>query len=199
MIDTDLKYLESELKEVINLFDDGENLNITHRFKQSDGKVVNTVTINGKVFAYGNLIGNVNDEIIEKRLIKRYAKLSMYKALSKLLNVNLPWGALTGIRPTKLAYSEIEENGDFKDFFTDVMKVSKEKTELTKSVIEKGYSLFEVHNITSASAYIKKNTPSVICINFLPALSKSQKLFAHPKTFYVENTQNIEEIEQFLH
>lgn len=74
-----------------------------------------------------------------------------------------------------------------------------EKDIFTKSVIEKGYSLFEVHNITSASAYLKKNTPSVICINFLPALSKSQKLFAHPKTFYVENTQNIEEIEQFLH
>ncbi len=74
-----------------------------------------------------------------------------------------------------------------------------EKDIFTKSITEKGYSLFEVHNIRSASYYLKKNTPSIICINFLPALSKSRKLFSHHKTFYVENTQNIEEIEQFLH
>lgn len=73
-----------------------------------------------------------------------------------------------------------------------------ERPVFTSSVKEKGYSLFEVHNITAATAYLKKNTPSIICINFLPALSKTQKLFSFPKTFYVENTQNVEEIEQFL-
>ena len=73
-----------------------------------------------------------------------------------------------------------------------------ERPVFTSSVKEKGYSLFEVHNITAAMAYLKKNTPSIICINFLPALSKTQKLFSFPKTFYVENTQNVEEIEQFL-
>jgi len=73
-----------------------------------------------------------------------------------------------------------------------------ERPIFTSSVREKGYSLFEVHNINAAAAYLKKNTPAIICINFLPALSKTQKLFAFPKTFYVENTQNVEEIEQFL-
>lgn len=73
-----------------------------------------------------------------------------------------------------------------------------ERPVFTSSVKEKGYSLFEVHNITAAMAYLKKNTPSIICINFLPALSKTQKLFSFQKTFYVENTQNVEEIEQFL-
>lgn len=73
-----------------------------------------------------------------------------------------------------------------------------EKSDFTKSAIEKGYSVFEVHNIKSASAYLNKNHPSIICINFQPALSSSQKLFSFPKTFYVENTQNVEEIEQFI-
>jgi len=73
-----------------------------------------------------------------------------------------------------------------------------ERPIFTSSAKEKGYKIFEVHNISAASAYLKKNKPTVICINFLPALSKSQKLFSFPKTFYVENTQNIEEIEQFL-
>jgi hypothetical protein len=73
-----------------------------------------------------------------------------------------------------------------------------EKPIFTTSVRAKNYSLFEVHNITAAKAYLEKNRSSVICINFLPALSKSQQLFAFPKTFYVENTQNVKEIEQFL-
>lgn len=63
---------------------------------------------------------------------------------------------------------------------------------------QKGYSVFEVHNIAAAKHYLEKNNPNVICINFLPALSQSQKLFAFPKTFYVDNTQNIKDIEQFL-
>ena len=94
MIDTNLKYLQSDLLEVVNLFGENE-LNIRHSFKESENKIVNTVSLNGKVFAYGNFIGAVNDEIEKKRLIKRYSKLSVYKALSKFFNKNLPWGALT--------------------------------------------------------------------------------------------------------
>ena len=59
-------------------------------------------------------------------------------------------------------------------------------------------TIFEVHNIKSAQKYIEKNQPSIICINFKPVLSSSQKLFNNPKTFYVENNQNIEDLEQFL-
>ena len=73
-----------------------------------------------------------------------------------------------------------------------------ERPIFTNSIRAKGYHLFEVHNLAAASAYLRKNNPSIICINFLPALSKFQKLFQFPKTFYVENTQNIKEIEQFL-
>ena len=73
-----------------------------------------------------------------------------------------------------------------------------EKSEFKKSAEEKNYTIFEVHNIKSAHTYMKKNHPSVICINFLPILNKSQKLFSFPKTFYVENTQNVREIEQFI-
>jgi len=73
-----------------------------------------------------------------------------------------------------------------------------ERPIFTSSARAKGYSVFEVHNTAAAKTYLEKNRPSVICINFLPALSKSQKIFSFPKTFYVENTQNVEEIEQFL-
>ncbi len=74
-----------------------------------------------------------------------------------------------------------------------------EKSDFSKSIQNSKYSTFEVHTINAAQTYLQKNTPTIICINFLPALSKSKKIFSFSNTFYVENTQNIKEFEQFLH
>lgn len=140
MIETDLQYLLADLTEEENLFSEYGTAKIRHRFTDSGTKVVNTVTVNGNTYAFGTLI-NFKDEIERKRLIKRYAKLSIYKALSKTYNVSLPWGSLTGIRPTKLAYSELKNGGDVVDFFENTLLVSTEKTALVKEVIDaqKGY------------------------------------------------------------
>ena len=162
MIDTNLENIQSELLEVINLFGENE-LNIRHTFKESENKVVNTVSLNGKVFAYGNFIGAITDEIEKKRLIKRYAKLSVYKALSKFYNKDLPWGALTGIRPTKLAYQQIEKEGEFESFFTDVMKVSENKTALIKNVLETQKGIYEKND---------DNTDFFVFIPFCPTRCK---------------------------
>lgn len=136
MINVELKELENEIAEVVNLFTTVQDINLGHRVTISDNKIVNTVTVNGSVYAYGNLISLPNDKIVRKRLIKRYAKLSVYKALCKVYDKQMPWGALTGIRPTKLAYMELEEKGSFEEFFTDTMKVSQEKTKLVSNIIE---------------------------------------------------------------
>ena len=88
MIDTNLNFCENELIEVLNMFDGATELRIRHRFSESESKVVNTVTVNGQIYAYGNLISFTN-EIEKKRLVKRYAKLSLYKALSKSLQKQL--------------------------------------------------------------------------------------------------------------
>ena len=143
MIDTNLTVFLSDLNEVLNMFPDSENISVRHRFKENENKFVNTVTVNGSVYAYGNLVAKFKDEIEEKRLKKRYAKLSVYKALSKHFGIDLPWGALTGIRPTKLAYKEIEENGEFEEFFVDVMKVSEEKTALIKDILENQKGIYK--------------------------------------------------------
>lgn len=155
MIDTNLENLVSELKEVVNLFDGADSLNIKHRFTESEKKFVNTVTLNGKVFAYGNFIGSLSGEIEKKRLVKRYSKLSLYKALAKFYGKDLPWGALTGIRPTKLAYQQIEKDGDFTEFFIDTMKVSGEKTSLIKSVLNSQKGIYEKNdNNTDFFAFV---------------------------------------------
>ncbi len=160
MITTDLPQFESDLKEVINLFSDGDGLNIRHRFSDTDNKIVNTITINGKVYAYGNLVKNYDDEIQKKRLRKRYAKLSLYKALVAYTGKSQPWGALTGIRPTKLAYDNIENEGGFKDFFISTMKVSEQKTLLVEQILN-----------TQKGVYCKnpENTDLFVFIPFCPS------------------------------
>jgi len=145
MIDTQLEFLLNDLKEVENLFGESD-FKIKHLFSHSDKKVVNTIVVNGKAYAYGNYVGEFSDKIEEKRIIKRYAKLSLYKALSALTGKSLPWGALTGIRPTKLAYQQIEKTGEFEDFFINKMKVSERKTELTKRVIEAQKGIYEIND-----------------------------------------------------
>ena len=163
MIDTNLNFCESELMEVVNLFEGATDMRIRHRFTQNENKFVNTVTLDGKVYAYGNLVGEIKDEIEKKRLVKRYAKLSLYKALSRLLNVQLPWGALTGIRPTKLAYTQLEQTNEFKEFFIDTMKVSEEKTDLINSIINTQKGIYKKDD---------DNTDFFVFIPFCPSRCK---------------------------
>lgn len=163
MIDTDLKFCESELIEVMNLFEESENAKVRHRFTEKENKFVNTITINGKVYAYGNLIGENLSDLERKRLVKRYAKLSLYKAFSRLTGKELPWGSLTGIRPTKLAYQQMENTGEFYEFFTDTMKVSKEKTLLTQEVINSQKGIYEKND---------NNTDFFVFIPFCPTRCK---------------------------
>ena len=135
MINTNLPKIERELLEVLNIFSGSNDLNVKHVFKQAENKVVNTITINGKIYAYGNLVSFDND-VLKERLIKRFSKLSLYKALSAFTGESFPWGSLTGIRPTKLAYNLIAETGEFENYFIDTLKVSPEKTALVKSILD---------------------------------------------------------------
>ncbi|MBR2871804.1 MAG: coproporphyrinogen dehydrogenase HemZ [Clostridia bacterium] len=162
MIDSDLQNFIPDLREVENLFNGGE-LKIRHRFSMGENKLVNTVTVNGQTYAYGNIVPEFTDKTVEKRYIKRYAKLSLYKALSKFTGKDMPWGALTGIRPTKLAYQQMEETGEFEDFFINVMKVSENKTDLTKKVINSQKGYYEKNDL---------NTDFFVFIPFCPSRCK---------------------------
>ncbi len=80
-------------------------------------------------------------ELERKRVEKRYLKIAIYRTLSFLLRVNLPYGCLTGIRPTKL-YAEIQnesnENKNEKpahDVFLKDYSVSDSKVELIEKIV----------------------------------------------------------------
>jgi coproporphyrinogen dehydrogenase HemZ len=74
-------------------------------------------------------------EIILKRLEKRYLKIALYRTLQFLTGVSLPYGALTGIRPTKLYY-DLSGTGRAFEIFTENFSVSRDKALLIKSIVE---------------------------------------------------------------
>ncbi len=98
------------------------------------------------------------DELYDNRAeYKNCLKQAVYKALSSYLNKQLPWGTLTGIRPTKIAVSMINEgksDSQVMSHYLEVYLASREKAQLaidiahreidilSKINYEKGYSLY---------------------------------------------------------
>lgn len=132
MLSTNNEYLRPEIMDVIRAFDCEEE-DFTHYFSFTGGKFFNSIEYKGSFHDFENEY-KVEDEVVFRRLAKRYAKLAFYKVLSGVKGT-LPWGALTGIRPTKLAYGELAEGRDFNSLFNE-MGVNDAKTSLVKSILE---------------------------------------------------------------
>ena len=97
---------------------------------------------------------NPNSSLEEKRYITRAIKKFLYEILSEYFNVKLPWGSLTGIRPTKVAYELLESGVDkyflkeelIKNFYVREDKASLvEKTIKNQTSIIKNDKLIDVY------------------------------------------------------
>lgn len=80
------------------------------------------------------------DELERKRIEKRHLKVAIYRTLSFITGVNLPYGCLTGIRPTKLFLeieNEFEKYGKSAcEVFEDDYSVSENKVKLVKRIVD---------------------------------------------------------------
>lgn len=68
--------------------------------------------------------------------IKRFSKIALYEVLKKISGVSLPYGSLTGIRPTKLFHDISSQGEDAERIFRDVYKVSEDKTKLISEIVK---------------------------------------------------------------
>ena len=78
------------------------------------------------------------DEVIDKRLRRRMAKLCTYQLMKKHFGMTPPWGSLTGIRPTRLVYAEMEKGKSLHDAALEVQRifdVSDEKLAIMRDII----------------------------------------------------------------
>ena len=59
-------------------------------------------------------------------------------------------------------------------------------------------SYFEVHNPDAAAAYLQKNQPHAVWIEYTPEFITARHNLSHPRIFYVDRHQDTDEIQKFL-
>lgn len=103
-----------------------------------------------KLFLPDGSINTIEDQPKEKtenrRLYKDELKKVLYRLLSEYKKEQLPWGTLTGIRPTKVAYTALDEGRDAQ-YIDGYMKehylCSKEKRDLSILIAGKERRILE--------------------------------------------------------
>ncbi len=85
-------------------------------------------------------------------------KRFLYQSLSRITGSTLPWGNLTGIRPTKIAYGMLEEgktDAEILDYLEEKHFVSREKSRLSIDIAKRERELLsDVHYEGGYSLYI---------------------------------------------
>lgn len=104
-----------------------------------------------------NLTNTKSFENKDRAFIKSIVKIAIYELLSKALGITLPWGTLTGIRPTKIPMKMIEDgksDEEIREYLKSEYLCSDEKIELATDIAhrenellssisrDKGYSLY---------------------------------------------------------
>ena len=100
---------------------------------------------------FENTISSSYSPLKIKSLRKRFSKVALYDFLSKKENRTLPWGSLTGIRPTKLA-RDLIENGEAKDytiteFLMNEYRVSEQKAKLIPRILKNQRCIIKNDNL----------------------------------------------------
>ena len=137
---TDCQFIENELLDVVRLFKRRPE-SLTHSFRYEEGVFYNAFNVDGSEYSFKDE-GQVCNELEFKRYERRFSKLRLYHILSELYGEEMPWGALTGIRPTKLAYTEIEQGRDFKDLF-HLMRVREDNIRLVGDILDAQKGIYE--------------------------------------------------------
>ncbi|MCD8293822.1 MAG: coproporphyrinogen dehydrogenase HemZ [Clostridia bacterium] len=131
MLESNAEFLVPEIMDVIRAYG-REQDDFVHYFSYSGGKTFNSIQYDGAFHDFTEECSE-EDPIVAKRLVKRCTKLAFYLVLCAKYG-DLPWGALTGIRPLKLARMEQREGRDFTALF-DKLHVSPANTELCRRIM----------------------------------------------------------------
>ena len=94
----------------------------------------------------------------ERPVFKNKIKRAVYIKLSQLTNKKLPWGTLTGIRPTKLPMGMLRDgknDSEIKKFLSEEYLVSEEKLDLAIDIAKEEIGIIDsLHGTDGYSIYI---------------------------------------------
>lgn len=141
-LSTDKNELYDDLMSEIMLFDDPSDYFIVEHFCETTDVYVNKVAIKTdkgiKEYRFSEPVLRSNSQIRNTRYFKRAAKKAVYCAMKQFTGKQIPWGSLTGIRPTYLAYEFLNEGGSIDDIPTYLMNtfdVSPKRAVLARDII----------------------------------------------------------------
>lgn len=144
MIKTNKEEYLTELEDLVKLFSIKEPIEIEHIETNTAQLYQNNFTVIYKnierKYQYSFKLDLSFSTLRQKSFRKRMVKNHLYLILSALLNKKLPWGSLTGVRPTKFA-RDLIEYGEAKDYLiSEVLQrdyfVSKDKAELVNNILK---------------------------------------------------------------
>lgn len=142
---TNAPELMSDMAEVLRLFlgnielklnEAGGEIAVTH--EDAVENAVRTVRVSDGKNGYEAQEALTGDAVVDKRLRRRMAKLGVYQMMKSRCGFTPPWGSLTGIRPTRLLYANLEKGMDMaaaSDEMRRIFDVSDEKMEILRRIV----------------------------------------------------------------
>lgn len=138
--------LEKDMQDLVNLFYDEEDcpFSVEHNLENNGDGYISTIFVgsgdDAKKYIKNFTINSNVSELLRKSLIKRHCKNHLYEVLSFVSKKSLPWGSLTGVRPTKFA-RDLVERGEIKPhLISEVLvrdyHVSSEKAKLVVQILK---------------------------------------------------------------
>ncbi len=117
---------------------------LTHEFSEDDGSFCCRFVFEGQEARRSTPVIRDESKLFKKRRVKRLCKLTLYDLCKRLTGKQPPWGALTGIRPTRLFYEQLSKglsHAQAQAALRREMDVSLEKTALLSQIVSVQQSL----------------------------------------------------------
>ena len=129
-------YLRKDLTDYLRIFDGNVDRPVTVEISEGAkiGVSVRTGETN-RAYFFDAPDFFESDALRKKRLVKRFAMASVYRVMKELTGIRLPYGAFTGIRPTKQYYQILQEGGDVDAFFLDFLDFEPSKYRLVRDIV----------------------------------------------------------------
>lgn len=148
--------LDNELIFLVKQFDMPDDFVCVHNQILQDKMLKNQFSVRSqtlnleKDFCFENPF-EADTAIKQKSLNKRLTKLNLYDALHSITGKNLPWGCLTGVRPTKFARDLVEKWGEKEYLLAEVLEIkyrlSKEKAKLVVNTLKNQKCIIKNDNL----------------------------------------------------
>lgn len=122
----------------------GDMLPLTHEFIEENGSFDCRFIFLGQEARRGEPVAAGESKLLSRRRVKRLCKLTLYDLCKRLTGKRPPWGALTGIRPTRLFYEHLADglsHARAEAALAREMDVSPEKTRLLSQIVSVQQSL----------------------------------------------------------